>query len=81
MSQFNQIYVFIEEFKRFPYYDRGVELLKGYEPAIEKLGDKDKLKFQEIEITDTFNYNDGSIGRVIFLPKFINYFTSRLYQN
>ena len=39
-------------------------MLKNYEPAIEKLGDKDKLVFKKAEITDRFNYNDGEIGRV-----------------
>ena len=39
-------------------------MLKNYEPAIEKLGDKDQLVFKKAEITDKFNFNNGKEGRV-----------------
>jgi len=56
--------IILDEFKQLPFHEKGIELLKNYEPAIEKLGDKDKLVFKKAEITDRFNYNDGEIGRV-----------------
>lgn len=60
----NIIFWNLDKFSTQPYYESGIDLLKGYKPALEKLGEP--IEFKKIEITDEFNYHDETTARVCY---------------
>lgn len=46
------------------YYKEAIELIKGYKPAMEKLGEPVFAK--KIDLSDAFNYQDDKEARVFF---------------
>jgi hypothetical protein len=47
------------------YYKEAVELIKGYKPAMEKLGEP--VVIQRVDLSDSFNYSDLEKAKVRFL--------------
>lgn len=53
---------FEENFYEQPYYSDAINLIKGYKPAMEKLGPPIEVK--KIDLTDHFNYQDNEKARL-----------------
>ena len=51
-----------ESFAKQSYYVKSIELLKGYKPAMDRLGEPIVAKL--IDVSDEFNYQDLEIARV-----------------
>ena len=54
--------MFIEKFSEQPYFKEALELVKGYKPITEKLGEP--IYANRLDLSDPFNYHDGKTARV-----------------
>jgi hypothetical protein len=53
---------FQDSFADQPYYKEALELIKGYKPISEKLGEPVYAK--RVDLSDPFNYHDEKTARV-----------------